>query len=116
MTFLVRPAVTYRALELDVPGFALGLLAASYAVFPLLLAVPTGGLLVRLFIIQHDCGHGSFFKTRPANDLLGRAQLGSEELLGVGRVQPGDRRATATCSPLRTVRSAGTARAGPGAR
>jgi MFS family permease len=33
---------------LDVPGFALGLLAASYAVFPLLLAVPTGGLVDRL--------------------------------------------------------------------
>jgi omega-6 fatty acid desaturase (delta-12 desaturase) len=39
----------------------------------LLLAVPTAGLLVRLFIIQHDCGHGSFFKSRAANDLVGRA-------------------------------------------
>ena len=48
VTFLVRPAATYRALELDVPDFALGLLAASYAVFPLLLAVPTGGLVDRL--------------------------------------------------------------------
>ncbi|ELT44763.1 MFS transporter [Arthrobacter nitrophenolicus] len=48
VTFLVRPAATYRALELDVPGFALGLLAASYAVFPLLLAVPTGSLVDRL--------------------------------------------------------------------
>ena len=48
VTFLVRPAATYRALELDVPGSALGLLAASYAVFPLLLAVPTGGLVDRL--------------------------------------------------------------------
>ena len=48
ITFLVRPAATYRALELDVPGFALGLLAASYAVFPLILAVPTGGLVDRL--------------------------------------------------------------------
>ena len=38
----------------------------------LLLAIPTAGLLVRLFIIQHDCGHGSFFKSRAANDLLGR--------------------------------------------
>ena len=38
----------------------------------LLLAVPTGGLLVRLFIIQHDCGHGSFFRSRAANDRLGR--------------------------------------------
>jgi MFS family permease len=48
VTFLVRPAATYRAIELDVPGFALGLVAASYAVFPLLLAVPTGGLVDRL--------------------------------------------------------------------
>lgn len=48
LTFLLRPAATYRALELDVPGFALGLLAATYAVFPLLLAVPTGGLVDRL--------------------------------------------------------------------
>lgn len=38
----------------------------------LLLAIPTGGLLVRLFIIQHDCGHGSFFKSRAANDFVGR--------------------------------------------
>lgn len=48
VTFLVRPATTYRALELDVPGYALGVLAASYAVFPLLLAVPTGALVDRL--------------------------------------------------------------------
>ncbi|MFE4194830.1 MFS transporter [Paenarthrobacter sp. NPDC056912] len=48
VTFLVRPAATYRALELDVPAFALGLLAASYAVFPLLLALPIGGLVDRL--------------------------------------------------------------------
>ncbi|GAA2852331.1 MFS transporter [Paenarthrobacter ilicis] len=48
VTFLVRPAATYRALELDVPAFALGVLAASYAVFPLLLALPIGGLVDRL--------------------------------------------------------------------
>src|SRR5947208_16688603 len=27
----------------------------------LLLAVPAAGLLVRLFLVQHDCGHGSLF-------------------------------------------------------
>jgi fatty acid desaturase len=27
----------------------------------LLLAIPAAGFLVRLFIVQHDCGHGSFF-------------------------------------------------------
>ena len=39
----------------------------------LLLAIPAAGLLVRLFIIQHDCGHGSFFKSRRANAFVGRA-------------------------------------------
>jgi omega-6 fatty acid desaturase (delta-12 desaturase) len=39
----------------------------------LLLAVPAGAMLVRLFLIQHDCGHGAFFATRAANDWLGRA-------------------------------------------
>jgi len=38
----------------------------------LVLAIPAAGLLVRLFIIQHDCGHGSYFKSRLANDALGR--------------------------------------------
>ena len=37
----------------------------------LLLALPASGFTVRLFIIQHDCGHGSFFKTKRANDLCG---------------------------------------------
>jgi len=35
------------------------------------LAVLAGGFLVRVFIIHHDCGHGSFFKSRMANDVLG---------------------------------------------
>jgi acyl-lipid omega-6 desaturase (Delta-12 desaturase) len=38
----------------------------------LLLAIPTAGFLVRLFMIQHDCGHGSFFRHRSANDWVGR--------------------------------------------
>lgn len=38
----------------------------------LLLALPASGLMIRLFIIQHDCGHGSFFKSRKVNDLTGR--------------------------------------------
>ncbi|HXF85286.1 MAG TPA: fatty acid desaturase [Anaerolineales bacterium] len=37
----------------------------------LLLALPTAGFMVRLFIIFHDCGHGSFFKSKQANDRLG---------------------------------------------
>ena len=38
----------------------------------LALAFPAAGMMVRLFIIQHDCGHGSFFRSRRLNDLLGR--------------------------------------------
>jgi len=38
----------------------------------LLLGIPAAGLLVRLFMIQHDCGHGSFFRHRSANDWVGR--------------------------------------------
>ncbi len=38
----------------------------------LLLAVPAAGFLVRLFMIQHDCGHGAFFRHRRANDWVGR--------------------------------------------
>ena len=37
----------------------------------LMLAVPTAGFLVRLFIIQHDCGHHSFFRSRRTNDVVG---------------------------------------------
>lgn len=38
----------------------------------LLLIIPTAGFLLRLFLIQHDCGHGAFFESRTANDWLGR--------------------------------------------
>ncbi|WP_412851738.1 fatty acid desaturase [Ectothiorhodospira shaposhnikovii] len=38
----------------------------------LLLVVPTAGFLVRLFMIQHDCGHGAFFPSRRVNDWVGR--------------------------------------------
>jgi omega-6 fatty acid desaturase (delta-12 desaturase) len=37
----------------------------------LVLALPTAALYVRLFILQHDCGHGSFFKSARANHWLG---------------------------------------------
>ena len=38
----------------------------------LAITVPAAGFLVRLFMIQHDCGHGAFFHWRAANDWLGR--------------------------------------------
>jgi omega-6 fatty acid desaturase (delta-12 desaturase) len=48
----------------------LGLTAGYWSC--LLLTIPAAGLLVRLFMIQHDCGHGSFFQHRMANDWVGR--------------------------------------------
>lgn len=51
---------------------------AMYLVYPisypltLALALPTGALLLRVFIVQHDCGHGSFFASRRANAVVGR--------------------------------------------
>jgi len=58
--FLAACALTYWAASVS------SWLAAA-------LAVPTGALLVRIFIVQHDCGHGSFFASRWANDILGMA-------------------------------------------
>lgn len=52
--------------------------AAAWSVFhyspwlSILLGVPAAGFLVRLFLIQHDCGHGSLFTSRRANDWVGR--------------------------------------------
>src|SRR5260221_14303363 len=37
----------------------------------IVLALTAAGLLVRVFAIQHDCGHGSFFNSPPPNDRLG---------------------------------------------
>ena len=37
----------------------------------LLLAFPTAGFVIRTFIIQHDCGHGSFFSSARSNDIVG---------------------------------------------
>ncbi len=37
----------------------------------LLLSVPAAAFTVRLFIIQHDCGHRSFFRSRRLNDAIG---------------------------------------------
>jgi omega-6 fatty acid desaturase (delta-12 desaturase) len=55
-----------------------GLMAGMYALrgvsvwLTLALGIPAAGLIVRIFIIQHDCGHGAFFRNRAANEWLGR--------------------------------------------
>ncbi len=38
----------------------------------LVVSIPAGALMVRLFILQHDCGHGSLFKTEKLNRWVGR--------------------------------------------
>ncbi len=45
-------------------------LAVSYWL-TLGLAALAGLMIVRAFIMFHDCGHGSFFKSKRANDILG---------------------------------------------
>ncbi len=58
LPFLVLWYLAYRALEVHWGlTLVLDLLAALF--------------LVRIFILQHDAGHGSFFRQRWANDLLG---------------------------------------------
>lgn len=44
----------------------------AIALVPLLLPL-AAGFLVRIFIIQHDCGHLAFFRSRRANDVVGFA-------------------------------------------
>lgn len=49
----------------------------------LLLAIPAGGLLVRFFALQHDCGHGMFFSSKRKNELVG-------QVLSLGTFTPYD--------------------------
>ena len=46
-------------------------------------SVVAGGFLVRFFLIQHDCGHGAFFRSKKINDWVGR-------ILGVITLTPYD--------------------------
>lgn len=48
VTFVLRPATAYRALELDVPASWLGVLSGSFALAPLLLALPAGHVVDRV--------------------------------------------------------------------
>jgi acyl-lipid omega-6 desaturase (Delta-12 desaturase) len=73
-----RPALKralWQALNTLVPYAALWyLMYLSLAVSYWLtagLALVASGFLVRVFILFHDCGHGSFFKSTKANDVLG---------------------------------------------
>ncbi|WP_345023811.1 MFS transporter [Actinomadura keratinilytica] len=48
VTFVLRPTMSYRAIELDVPAAGLGALAAAFALAPLFLALPAGQLTDRV--------------------------------------------------------------------
>jgi len=65
----------WQALNTLIPYFALFYLSMRSLEFSFWLTLPltilTAGFMVRAFIIFHDCGHGSFFKSQRANNLLG---------------------------------------------
>jgi len=68
---LVELGVTLAAF---VVIWALAVWALSFSwLAALALALLNGPFLVRLFAIQHDCGHAAYFRHRPANDWIGRA-------------------------------------------
>ena len=75
-----RPNTARSTIEIVVTvlPFVLLWVVASLAVvngiwWGLLLTIPAAGFLVRLFALQHDCGHGALFSRRGANDWTGRA-------------------------------------------
>lgn len=54
--------------------WALAFWALSYSwLLAFVLAAANGFFLVRLFAIQHDCGHSAFFRQRHVSDWVGRA-------------------------------------------
>ena len=65
----------WQLINTFVPFFVLCYLAYRSLAYPyaltLLLDVLAGSLMIRIFIIFHDCGHGSFFKSQQWNDALG---------------------------------------------
>src|SRR5437773_8082704 len=73
-----KPAVgrgTWQLINTLVPYTALWVLMYLSLAVSLWLALPlailAGAFLIRVFIIFHDCGHGSFFPSKKANDILG---------------------------------------------
>lgn len=85
-----EPNATRSAVELGVtvlPFLAIFALAwwilDHSRIAAMALAVLNAGFLVRMFVIQHDCGHGSYFKNRALADWVGR-------ILGVLTLTPYD--------------------------
>ena len=68
---------SFTELVVTVPPFFLLFAIAWWAIsispwLGLALAAINALFLVRIFMIQHDCGHGSFFKSRRLGDWIGR--------------------------------------------
>ncbi len=86
---------TFELLVTALPfaAFWAGAYISVFLGFPLglILVLPAAAFLLRLFMIQHDCGHGSFFARRRLDNWTGR-------VLGVLTLTPYDywRRAHAT--------------------
>ncbi len=78
---------TFEIVVTAVPFVGLWALAAIAVLnehwWGLVLTIPAAGLLVRLFILQHDCGHGTLFTQRRLNDWTGR-------IIGVFTLTPYD--------------------------
>jgi acyl-lipid omega-6 desaturase (Delta-12 desaturase) len=71
-----RPRAVAALLETFIPYVLLNaamvlLVARHHAIVALALTVPAAAFLVRVFIIFHDCCHGSFFRSRRANRVVG---------------------------------------------
>ena len=75
--------ITFTVLPLAALWTIMWMLGSVNPWFALLLTVPAAGLLVRLFMIQHDCGHNALFSSRRVNDWTGR-------ILGVLTLTPYD--------------------------
>jgi omega-6 fatty acid desaturase (delta-12 desaturase) len=75
-----KPSALRGAAELAITAIPFGLawfgmyvaLSRGHVWLYALLLLPAAGFLIRLFLIQHDCGHRAFFSSRLANDWLGR--------------------------------------------
>src|SRR3546814_11711813 len=77
----------------------------GYWALSLLPSLLAAGLLMRLFMIQHDCGHGAFFRHRLANDWVGRA-IGVLTLTPYDAWRPAHAIAHAGAGPLARPRTA----------
>jgi omega-6 fatty acid desaturase (delta-12 desaturase) len=64
---VVKTFVPYALLN----ALMVRLVTTGHPVIALALTVPAAAFLVRIFIIFHDCCHGSFFRSRRANRIMG---------------------------------------------